>query len=70
MTELLQTWGSFYANHAAVATLVAFSVLWGAERRALSGNHAAWRRLRLSAIASLALWFLTPLGGVALSNLG
>src|SRR5579871_1181689 len=24
MTELLQTWGSFYANHAAVRTLVAF----------------------------------------------
>ena len=24
MTDLLQTWGSFYANHAAIRTLVAF----------------------------------------------
>ena len=24
MTDLLQTWASFYANHAAVRTLVAF----------------------------------------------
>jgi len=45
-------------------------VLWGAERRALSGDHAAWRTLRLSAFASLALWFLTTLGGVALPNIG
>ena len=157
MTDLLQTWGSFYANHAAIRTLVAFlhvgaliaggglavatdrimltgvvddgssrrplldrlqsthgpviaslvllaisgvllfasdfetflhskffwakmglvallvingRVLWGAERRALSGDHSAWRTLRLSAIASLALWFLTTLGGVALPNIG
>ena len=45
-------------------------VLWGAERRALSGDHRAWRTLRLSAIASLTLWFLTTLGGVALPNIG
>jgi hypothetical protein len=157
MTDLLQTWASFYANHAAIRTLVAFAhvgaliaggglafatdrimltwvvddgssrrsllerlqsthgpvigslvlitisgfllfasdfetflyskffwskmglvallvingrVLWGAERRALSGDHRAWRTLRLSAIASLALWFLTTLGGVALPNIG
>lgn len=78
MTDLLQTWGSFYANHAAVRPLVAFAallvingrVLWGAERRALSGDHRAWRTLRLSAIASLTLWFLTTLGGVALPNIG
>ena len=38
--------------------------------RALSGDHGAWRTLRLSAIASLALWFLTTLGGVALPNIG
>jgi len=157
MTDLFQTWGSFYANHAVVRTLVAFvhvgallaggglavatdrimltgvvddgssrrsllerlqsthgpvigslvlitisgfllfasdfetflyskffwskmglvallvingRVLWGAERRALSGDHRAWRTLRLTAIASLALWFLTTLGGVALPNIG
>ena len=157
MTDLLQTWASFYANHAAIRTLVAFvhvgaliaggglavatdrimltgvvddgssrrsllerlqsthrpvigslgliaisgfllfasdfetflyskffwskmglvallvingRVLWGAERRALSGDHRAWRTLRLSAIASLTLWFLTTLGGVALPNIG
>ena len=157
MTDLLQTWGSFYANHAAIRTLVAFVhvgalmlggglavaadralltaagddegsrrarlealagthqlvvgslalitvsgfllfasdyetflssrffwikmglvgvlmvngvVLWGAERRALAGDHAAWGTLRVTAMASLTLWFLTTLGGVALPNIG
>jgi len=157
MTNLLQTWGSFYANHAAIRTLIAFvhvgalfaggglaaatdrallkvapndessrrslletlhsahnlvvgslvlitisgvllfasdfetflysrffwikmglvallvingGVLWGAERRALSGDHCAWRTLRVSATASITLWFLTTLGGVALPNIG
>jgi hypothetical protein len=157
MTDLLQTWGSFYANHAAIRTLVAFVhvgalitggglavaadramlaaapgdngtrrslletlegthrlvvgslvliaasglllfasdfetflysrffwikiglvvllmlnglVLWRAERRALSGDHAAWGTLRFTAIASITLWFLTTLGGVALPNIG
>jgi hypothetical protein len=157
MTDLLQTWGSFYANHAAIRTLVAFVhvgglilggglavaadramltavldndrsrrslletlegthrlvvgslvviaasglllfasdfdaflysrffwikmglvlllavnglVLWRAEQRALSGDHAAWRTLRFTAIASITLWFLTTLGGVALPNIG
>ncbi len=157
MTDLLQTWSSFYANHAAIRTLVAFVhvgaliaggglavatdralltavrtdessrrslletlqgahtlvvgslvlitisglllfasdfdtflysrffwikmglvallvingvVLWGAERRALLGDDRAWRRLRASATASIVLWFLTTLGGVALPNIG
>ena len=157
MTDLLQTWGSFYANHAAIRTLVAFVhvgalitggglavsadrtmltsvldddwsrrsllemlqgthrlvigslvlitasglllfasdfetfvysrffwikmglvvllmvnglALWRAERRALSGDHAAWGTLRFTAIASITLWFLTTLGGVALPNIG
>jgi uncharacterized membrane protein len=157
MTELLQTWASFYANHAAIRTLVAFVhvgtlisggglavaadramliagrdddwarrslletltgthrlvvgslvlvaisgfllfasdfetflysrffwikmglvillmvngvALWRAERRALSGDHAAWTTLRFTAIASITLWFLTTLGGVALPNIG
>lgn len=157
MTDLVQTWGSFYANHAAIRTLVAFVhvgaliaggglavaadramltavldddwsrrtlletlegthrlvvgslvlitvsgfllfasdfetflysrffwikmglvvllmvngvLLMRAERRALSGDHAAWGTLRFTAIASIALWFLTTLGGVALPNIG
>jgi len=157
MANLLQTWGSFYANHAAIRTLVAFVhvgaliaggglavatdrallkavpndessrrtlletlqsahslvvgslvlitisgfllfasdfetflyskffwikmglvgllainglVLWRAERRALSGDHHAWGTLRHTAIASITLWFLTTLGGVALPNIG
>jgi hypothetical protein len=157
MTDLLQSWGSFYANHAAIRTLVAFVhvgaliaggglavaadralltatldddrscrsllatlegthrlvvgslglitasglllfasdfetflysrffwikiglvvllmmngvVLWRAERRALGGDSAAWGTLRFTAIASITLWFLTTLGGVALPNIG
>jgi len=61
----------FWSKMGLVALLVINGrVLWGAERRALSGDHRAWRTLRLSAIASLALWFLTTLGGVALPNIG
>lgn len=157
MTDLLQTWGSFYANHAAIRTIVAFvhvgaliaggglavatdrsvigaaleddwsrrtlldtlhgthrlvivslalivvsgvllfasdfetflysrffwvkmglvallmlngALLWRAERRAMGGDHAAWRTLRVTAVASITLWFLTTLGGVALPNIG
>jgi uncharacterized protein DUF6644 len=157
MTAFLQSWGSFYANHAAIRTLIAFVhvgaliaggglaistdrtvlgavvaddrsrrsllatlqethrlvivslvlitisglllfasdfetflysrffwgkmalvvllminglVLWRAERRALAGDDRAWRTLRTTAIASIALWFLTTLGGVALPNIG
>jgi uncharacterized membrane protein len=45
-------------------------VLWRAERRVLSGDHTAWGTLRLTAMASITLWFLTTLGGVALPNIG
>ena len=45
-------------------------VLWNAERRALAGDHRAWGMLRVTAIASITLWFLTTLGGVALPNIG
>ena len=44
--------------------------LWRAERRAIRGDAAAWRSLRVTAIASIALWLLTTLGGVALPNIG
>jgi uncharacterized membrane protein len=157
MTDLLASWGSFYANHAAVRTLVAFvhvaaliagggiaiaadrstlialrrdeaarrvqldalhdthriviaslaliavsglllfgadfdtfvysrffwikmglvallmvngALLWRAERRAIAGDPAAWPTLRVTAIASITLWLLTTLGGVALPNIG
>jgi uncharacterized membrane protein len=156
MTDLLQTWSSFYSNHAAIRTLIAFVhvgalitggglavatdramltaplddlsrrslletlqqthrlvvgslvliaasgvllfasdfdtylysrffwskmalvvllvinglVLWRAERRARSGDRAAWGILRFTAIASITLWLLTTLGGVALPNIG
>jgi len=49
--------------------LVNGSVLWLAERRASRGE-AAWPTLRVTALASLALWFLVTLGGVALPNIG
>jgi|SRR5581483_305746 len=46
------------------------AVLTRAERRALGHDASAWRRLRRAAIASIALWFLTTLAGVALPNIG
>jgi hypothetical protein len=46
------------------------ALLWRAERRAMSGDAGAWRTLRATAIASITLWFLTTLGGVALPNIG
>ena len=46
------------------------AVLWRAERRAIRGDEAAWGTLRFSAVASIALWLLTTLGGVALPNIG
>jgi hypothetical protein len=44
--------------------------LMSAERRALRGAVNAWRQLRLTACASLGLWFLTLLAGIALTNAG
>jgi hypothetical protein len=46
------------------------ALLWRAERRVLQGETAAWRILRTTAFASVALWFLTTLAGVALPNVG
>jgi hypothetical protein len=46
------------------------ALLWRAEHRAMGGDAGAWRTLRATAIASIALWFLTTLGGVALPNIG
>jgi uncharacterized membrane protein len=50
--------------------LVNGAVLMAAERRASRGGVDAWSTLRFTAFASLALWFLTTLGGVALPNIG
>jgi uncharacterized membrane protein len=46
------------------------AVLWRAERQALAGDQAAWRTLHVAAVASITLWFLITLGGVALPNIG
>ena len=46
------------------------AVLWRAESRAIRGDVTAWGTLRFTAIASIALWLLTTLGGVALPNIG
>jgi hypothetical protein len=50
--------------------LVNGAVLTAAERRASRGAGDAWGRLRGTAIASLALWFLIAFAGVALTNVG
>jgi hypothetical protein len=54
-------------------TLIVLLVINGAalirsERRASAGDASAWRTLRWTAAASLALWTLTTLAGVALLN--
>ena len=50
--------------------LVNGAVLVSAEGRAAGGAAGAWRTLRFTARASVALWFLIILGGVALLNIG
>jgi hypothetical protein len=50
--------------------LVNGAALWAAERRASGRDASAWRRLRVTATASVALWLLTTLAGVALLNIG
>jgi hypothetical protein len=53
-----------------VALLVNGFVMTRTERaiRATPEPSAAWRRLRLTALASLVLWFAIAFGGVALAN--
>jgi hypothetical protein len=61
----------FWIKIGLVALLVVNgTVLWRAERRVIRGDAAAWGILRFTAIASIALWLLTTLGGVALPNIG
>ena len=61
----------FWLKMALVALLfVNGGVLLEAERRAAQGSAAGWTALKATAIASLALWFLTTLAGAALPNIG
>ncbi len=61
----------FWAKMALVAMLLANgALLMRAEQQAAAGDERGWRRLKTTAIASLALWFLTTLGGAALPNIG
>ena len=50
--------------------LVNGATLWAAERRAGRRDASAWRTLRVTATASVALWLLATLAGVALLNIG
>ena len=53
-----------------VALLGNGSLLLVFERQATRGDARAWTRLHRTAAASLVLWFLTTLAGVALPNVG
>ena len=61
----------FWTKMVFVALLMLNGVaLTAAERRAATGHHVSWGTLRWTAIASLALWFLTTLTGTGLLNIG
>ncbi|HZR26790.1 MAG TPA: hypothetical protein VFA59_24565 [Vicinamibacterales bacterium] len=53
-----------------VALAVNGLLLVRAEHRAITGDGGAWRMLKTTAVASITLWFLTTLAGVALPNIG
>jgi len=50
--------------------LVNGAVLTATERLVRQGIDDVWGRLRITAIISLALWFLITFAGVALTNVG
>jgi hypothetical protein len=61
--------GVFWTKMGLVALLIINgAALTSAERRAADGQDAAWRTLRVTASASMALWFLITLFGVTLTN--
>jgi hypothetical protein len=61
----------FWTKMTLVALLIINgAVLTAAQRRAASGNSDAWPTLQLTAIASIALWSIITLCGVALANIG
>ena len=60
----------FWVKLGLVALLLANGgLLVRLERRVERGNQSAWRGLRYASVASLTLWFLTTLAGVALTNI-
>jgi hypothetical protein len=65
-------WASrvFWIKIALIALLVVngIALMWS-ERRASAGDASAWRALRWTAAASITLWMLTTLAGVALLNM-
>lgn len=61
---------AFWTKMGLVALLlVNGALLRRAEHRARNGAGAAWTTLRTTSIASLALWLLTALAGVTLTNI-
>jgi uncharacterized membrane protein len=61
----------FWVKMGLVALLVVNGgVLWAAEESARRRDDSAWRTLRVTALASVALWLLATLAGVALLNIG
>jgi len=61
----------FWTKMGLVTLLVANgALLWNAEQRARRNDATAWPRLRATASASVALWLLATLAGVALLNIG
>jgi hypothetical protein len=65
-------WGSriFWIKIALIALLVinGAALIWS-ERRATAGDTSSWSTLRWTAAASITLWTLTTLAGVALLNM-
>jgi uncharacterized membrane protein len=53
-----------------VLLLINGLLLLRGERQVQRGEQHAWARLHSTAVASLLLWFLTTLAGVALPNIG
>ena len=53
-----------------VALMFNGAIVTRAERRISSNLGDSWGTLQWTAIASLSLWFLTPLIGTALPNIG
>jgi hypothetical protein len=61
----------FWIKMGLVALLIANgAALWSAEGRVRRHDTRAWRTLRMTATASVALWLLATLAGVALLNIG
>jgi hypothetical protein len=60
----------FWIKIALIALLVlnGLALMWS-ERRASGGDSSAWTTLRWTATASITLWMLTTLAGVALLNM-